>query len=494
MTSIARKIHFGFYAFATATVALALLAYIDLRFLKDHIDQGVAVSGFLDAVLEMRRFEKNLFLYNNPSDYTETRAYADKALRLLRTRRSAFLAFAPGSDARALEQTLADYHRLITDYGAVTGANGGPRLEVEGQIIREAGHRVAEQAERLAQAQRAHLIDSVSRAGTALLISFGFVALLGVLIARLLSRAAVQPLQRLQGDLAAIGEGRYDQLKPPSKDREIISMTRAVNQMLGEIDARQRHLIQSEKLASLGTLVSGVAHELNNPLSNISTSCQILLEETGNEHGGSLREWLRQIDEETERARHIVQVLLEFSRERSFRKIPVALRQLIGKALLLLGRQFSEQVHVQIDVPEELVVVADPQRLNQICVNLIRNALDAGGPGMRITIGASVESGRDFRLPDDTVFGQVSRPSIASEKIVVLHVEDNGPGIPQDVLPRVFDPFFTTKEIGHGSGLGLFVTQELVHQHGGCIGVSSRAGQGTRFTVCLPDETTEIAA
>jgi signal transduction histidine kinase len=94
----------------------------------------------------------------------------------------------------------------------------------------------------------------------------------------------------------------------------------------------------------------------------------------------------------------------------------------------------------------------------------------------------------DFRPPEHSVCGRSETPRARAGTLVLITVEDDGPGIPESVLPRVFDPFFTTKDVGHGSGLGLYVSQEIVHQHGGCIAVEGRAGAGTRFLVALPDE------
>ena len=129
---------------------------------------------------------------------------------------------------------------------------------------------------------------------------------------------------------------------------------------------------------------------------------------------------------------------------------------------------------------------ADPQRLQQVLVNLVSNAEDAGGPEVNVRVSARLLPGSDFRLPDGALSGRSSCPARKAERVLLMEVEDDGPGIPQDVLPRIFDPFFTTKDVGHGSGLGLFVTQEIVDQHDGCIGVVSRAGQGTRFIIALP--------
>ena len=203
------------------------------------------------------------------------------------------------------------------------------------------------------------------------------------------------------------------------------------------------------------------------------------------------REWLAQIDTEAERARNIVRTLLDFSRDGVFRKRRLALRPLVEQTLLLVGRGARGAA---LEVPDNLVVAADPQRLQQVLVNLIGNALDAGGPGVGVTISARICDAATFKLPEHSVCGRSGAPAARGERLVLITVEDNGPGIAPEVLPRIFDPFFTTKAVGHGSGLGLYVSQEIVHQHGGCIGVTSRSGHGTRFLVALPHTDPQGAA
>jgi signal transduction histidine kinase len=105
---------------------------------------------------------------------------------------------------------------------------------------------------------------------------------------------------------------------------------------------------------------------------------------------------------------------------------------------------------------------------------------------VRVTVSARVRDAAGFQMPDHSVCGRSEAPAAVGARLVLITVADSGPGIAPEVLPRVFDPFFTTKDVGHGSGLGLYVSQEIVHQHGGCIGVSSRPGEGTRFLIALP--------
>jgi signal transduction histidine kinase len=140
-----------------------------------------------------------------------------------------------------------------------------------------------------------------------------------------------------------------------------------------------------------------------------------------------------------------------------------------------------------LSIPDDLSVAADAQRLQQVLVNLIRNALDGLGPDGQIHISA--QAMHVDGPPEGTVLGT---GCAAEGEVVEIRVADNGSGIAPEILPRIFDPFFTTKVVGHGMGLGLFVVYEIVDEHGGCIAVQSTPGQGTTFRIRLPREAADV--
>ena len=485
MKSIRKKINLGFYALAGTLAVVAVFALTDLHYLEQRLKLELTVSDFVDAVLELRRYEKNYLLYGAEDDFREVRTYGQKATQLLNNHNSELSRLIGSTEIARLHHNLSQHQRLFAELEAIPAQSRLTQRHALEPHIRDSGRIVAEGAEAIAKAQRREILIAVKRSRIALPVAITVVGLLGVIIAQRASKAAVTPLGQLQNDLEDIGRGQFDRLTPPSNDREIVSVAAAVNHMLNEIETRRRHLVQSEKLASLGTLVAGVAHELNNPLSNVSSSCQLLLEELDTADFQQLREWLGQIDDETARARHIVRTLLEFSTERAFAKRTTSLRLLIDKSLFLLGRQTTVRQHIDVDIPEELMVDVDEQRMQQVCVNLLRNALDAGGNDVNIRVNARIVQTQALQLPRGSVYAQEPSPSVA-ETLVLLNVTDNGPGIPKEVLRRVFDPFFTTKDIGRGSGLGLFVTQEIVDQHDGFIAVHSQPNMGTTFFIGLP--------
>jgi signal transduction histidine kinase len=279
----------------------------------------------------------------------------------------------------------------------------------------------------------------------------------------------VQPLRDVETRLKRVATGETGRLDHASEDREVGSLTDAINRTLTELDIRQKAITRSSRLVALGTMLSGVAHELNNPLSNISTSCQILIEEIDDLPPDIRRDLLAQIDGEVLRAQRIVGTLLDFARERAYERCRMPLRPLVDDALQLTRNQMPPDTVIEVEVPEALFVDVDRQRFQQVLINLLQNAAGvvAGNAG-RIRIAAR-------------------RERFADGEGAAISVEDNGPGIAPENLPRIFDPFFSTKPVGQGTGLGLFIVHEIVGQHGGTVSVESEPGRGARFTVHVPD-------
>ena len=239
------------------------------------------------------------------------------------------------------------------------------------------------------------------------------------------------------------------------------------NRMISELERRQDQLLQAKKLSSLGTLTSGIAHQLNNPLNNISTSCQILLEEFDKSDPEFSHRMLDNIEHEVHRARDIVRGLLEFSRIKEFCLAPTALFQVVERSVKLISSHVPPGVEILLDVPGDLSLNLDAQRMQQVFLNLIENAVHAIEPPGQITIKARTD---------------------LDQNQVVITVEDTGNGIPETELGRIFDPFFTTKEVGLGTGLGLSIVFGIVQKHHGSISVESRQKEGTRFTIRFPIE------
>jgi PAS domain S-box-containing protein len=231
----------------------------------------------------------------------------------------------------------------------------------------------------------------------------------------------------------------------------------------------QSKMLQTEKMAALGEIVSGIAHELNNPLTSIMGYAQLLL---GHGLAGPQLAEARNVYQEADRARRIVKNLLYFARENKPERSAVDLNEIVERTLALRGYELKvENIRVQCDLAPGLPkTMADPYQLQQVVLNLLVNAEHA-----------LTEKGREGHL-------QVRTHHLKNEmgSRISLEVSDDGPGISPEIAPRIFAPFFTTKAPGVGTGLGLSIVYGIVRQHEGDVTFESQPGSGARFLVELP--------
>ena len=496
-SSLRQKItlgYLGYYAIALLIFALSLFTYIELSLIEQKIMVGEHITELFDTTLEIRRFEKNYFLYRQPADIQEVSRYASKAEELLENNAADFSGLALEPQILKVKNEVMTYRALMEKYVAVN-INETHQNEILEDQIRKVGKDIVAITEGMAGVERRLIRSTLDRFRTTLIISIALLSLLMIVIGWMLSRLVVRPLKHMDRCVESVSNGSLDRIVVPSEDREIISITQAFNHMIGELEQRQKRLLRSEKLASLGTMLAGVAHELNNPLSNISLSCQIMQEEISESDADRKKELLEQIDEQTERARIIVRALLDFARDKPVKREPIALDALFEEVLLLLKGETPPDVSIETEIPAEIVLQADRRRLEQAFLNLIKNALEAIGSTGKIHIKAArhrltKESFVATKGHDTRFLGKCNPGTEAID----IEIRDSGPGIPPDILPRIFDPFFTTKDVGKGMGLGLFIIYEIVEEYNGCISVDSELGQGTVFHIRLPLETVDEVA
>jgi signal transduction histidine kinase len=263
--------------------------------------------------------------------------------------------------------------------------------------------------------------------------------------------------------------GRRSEFRQPIRSRsEVSKLKKDLEQLKEERRHTAERLAGSMRLAALGQLAAGVAHELNNPLSAILGFAQSLRRQFDRHE--SLQASLKTIEREALRCRRLVQDLLDFSRLHEPRKVMEDVIQVLEGALPLVEAQARIQ-HVELirDFAEGLPPVClDRSRIQQMIINLCTNAIDAMPRGGRLTIRARL------------VPGPKGSPSVE------IRVSDTGTGIPLEIQDRIFEPFFTTKDPGRGTGLGLSLVQDVVKEHGAELDLISESGLGTTFFVRLP--------
>jgi two-component system, NtrC family, sensor kinase len=481
--SLRGRIAFAYAAVALLTLAVSLLAYVELRLLEDKLQLRERVAELSDTAMEIRRFERNFFLHGQAPDYRENAAYRARMLDLLRQNQRDFTTLEAEPQLVALRQSLGDYQPLMDAYVAAGWPGDSAPTEERRQLeprIRTAGQNIVAASDAVVMADRKLSRSSLASVRALLFLAVAGVAVLMVAVGQALSRRVAQPLKQIEESVNAVASGQRTALAVPGNDREVVSIVGAFNQMLKELEVRQKHLLRAEKLSSMGTMVSGVAHELNNPLANIWSSCQVLAEDKTLVVTDAQREQLRQVDEQCVRARSIVRTLQDFTRDRELHKEKLPLEPIVRQTLRFLKNETPTEASVSLGIPIDLVVEADKHRLVQILLNLIRNALEAIGPQGKVAILARRHE------PDDTSPDDPGLEECRGKPAIDIRIRDNGHGIPAATLPRIFDPFFTTKDVGKGMGLGLFIAYRIVEEHGGCIAVHSEVGAGTTFIVRLP--------
>ena len=236
-----------------------------------------------------------------------------------------------------------------------------------------------------------------------------------------------------------------------------------------ELRDKQEQLVQAGKLATLGELTTGVAHELNNPLNNISLFIGNIVDqiELGQPDEARIRHNLQTAMQQVRKATEIISHLRTFGRVASVTHESVSVNEVIERAISLVQEQiWLRGIELECDLsPDNPIVNGNPIQLEQVFINLLTNARDALADSPRRAIRISTTTEHD---------------------LITVEFSDTGPGIPAEIQHRIFDPFFTTKEVGMGTGLGLSITYGIIQDHGGTIVVISQEGHGAKFVIQLP--------
>jgi len=331
-------------------------------------------------------------------------------------------------------------------------------------------------------------------------LALGFIVLAGLLLSYLVHRMIYLPLKDLETGAARIADGDLDYHIPVrGKDefgqlaRSFNSMTKAlqksrveledwgrtleqkVEEATHELHKAQAESARSEKLASVGLLAAGIAHELNNPLTGVLTFSHLVRKNLPD--GSPDAEDLDLVIRETKRCASIIRRLLDFSREKTPEKTYSNLNVLIEDAVQLIAQPAQvKDISISADLDEQLPAIwLDENLIKQVIMNMLVNAEHAIDSGGQIIIRTRLRGADE--CPDSIDEAQ---------ETVEISITDTGCGIPPGDLQRIFDPFFTTKGVGKGTGLGLSVSHGTIEAHGGAIEVKSTVGKGTEFRIYLP--------
>lgn len=519
--TLKKKITLGFFISSFIIAILAAYMYINFVEIRKEIRYLEITDTFSRKSLQLRRHEKNYFLYSPQMADEESEAvhaYINDLKVILEQHPNM-----EAVDTEALRSYIAEYERqfvkIETSVSRLTAAfvrtkaeheqhalfislaelafiekpsqtavflqkviqfpRGNElikrlrELEAENASLRKTGESIVETAKDLDKVAREKVEAVIRVSQIAILVIFPLFFGVGIGTLFFISRSVSRRLMLLINVVEKTGTGAFPHVAAPERQwgndevgvliRKFDHMEDQLAERAAEIDRKNKELIQVKKLAAIGTLAAGVAHELNNPLNNIHLSAQVLSKQVGESGAPVVHEAVNDILGQTARVKKIVGELLEFARGREPRLQKIDLCELMGGVYKKLAVD-TAKVRFSLDAgTENVVLAADPEQMEQVFINLFTNAVEA--------------------MPDGGDLGARVR---ANDGAVVITVSDSGKGIAKESLDKVFEPFFTTKD--KGTGLGLAIVFNIIRKHYGEIAVGSEEGKGTTFTITMPRE------
>lgn len=458
--SIKGKIFVVFAVTILSTAALTGLNHWNLALVMERMLLSESYDDLLNNILEVRRFEKNYLIYGDVRSIVESNSYLDRIDELAGSLRGDLVDVVGRADFERFVGALKEYRACVVRVG--------PGESVPRDRLRVLGKELLDAAERFRRIKRERIHDSIQRTAMLPFAFLAIVLLLMILVIKLIANGLLRPLNAIRDMTGVVARGDFSPIHYDGVPlEEMAGLIDAFNRMARELESNQEDLLQARKIAAIGTFTAGIAHELNNPINNISLTAEAFVEEYGDNVNEDGREMLRDIMSQSERAADIVKNLLDFSRTES----PVFECLQPRQVLLSTVNLVKNQVHVagqrlEFDVPDDLPCVQGNLRnLQQVFTNLLMNAIQATPPGGLIRVEADWDEENDQ---------------------VRMRVTDSGPGVPVGIRQQIFEPFFSTKAVGKGTGLGLAVSYSLVKRHGGRIEVHGEEGGGAEFCVLLP--------
>ncbi|MBI5739588.1 MAG: HAMP domain-containing protein [Nitrospirae bacterium] len=410
-------------------------------------------------ILNLRRLEKNYMLFRDRDSFTQL----DNALSQLKGMVESCYDCMPYVEA--IRDLFASYEKSDSGIG---------ELQISGNTLEEI-------TDRIARRERQHIETFFTITQRFTLIALILLCTLGPMLVYGTASYIVAPIIRLTEITKKIAEGDLSLRAPIKEHDETFTLAVSFNTMLDHLQLSHKSLEKSmellrekqeevEKCASVGLLVSGVAHEMNNPLNNISLTAETMKEEMDVLSHGELNECLQDILNQSDRAKRVVENLLNYVGARKSSAVErLDINSVVNESVNLITNELMvTNIHLNKNIPyTPLYVKGDHNKLEEILVNIMVNAIHAlkdADPGV-LSVSISHEQ---------------------ADGQVLISIGDNGHGIPESDLKNIFEPFFTTKPTGLGTGLGLPVARKLAREHYGEIEVESKEGEGTTFKIRLP--------
>jgi len=465
LNSIKGKIIALFLVAFVVASGLTILNVWTLSTVRQQLNLSERYDDLVNGILEVRRYEKNLLIYGDTESHQES---LNEGIRYLKQAGEALTNLSPdiiktggANGARILAALRAAFDDYQRDFTALEN-----RRDKDTESIRTSGKLLVDTAAELTTAKRANIQRTISNMSLLPFAYLGVFLAFMVFLINFITRSLLRPLSTIGKITDRVAKGDFSPVDMREHHiEEVAGLLDALNRMSLELAAHQEDLLQARKIAAIGTLTAGIAHEINNPLNNIVLSADTLRETHGYLLDEDGKETVDDILAQAERARDIVRDLLDFSRTERASFSPLSPEMIVKSSLALVKNHVmlaGLTVHTNI-APDLPPVDGNMRRVQQVFINLVQNSAQSTPPGGTIEISVG-DAGAFVRFT----------------------VRDSGKGIAADALPHIFEPFYTTKEVGKGTGLGLAVTYSIVKRHNGRIEVESTLGVGTAFHVFLP--------
>ncbi|MDA8161634.1 MAG: ATP-binding protein [Desulfobacteraceae bacterium] len=413
------------------------------------------------SFLEMRLDEKNFFLYKDKTALFDIQYKVDETIHSIDTVKNDIVKAVGENNLDQLNLDLQDYVKVINEIQLHSNYDTESATK-----LREAGRKLREFSNTIRSLERKRVNGIILNSKRILLHSSWIILISALIVGHLISRKILNSMRAIENLALSISEGNFKTIEHIKTKDECGSVIKALNFMSEELKNREEQLIQSKKLASIGVITAGVAHELTNPVNNISMLAQTYIELYDKLSREDRIEFMNKVEGETDRMKEIVKNFLDFSKPKEPLLKEVDINVVVKKAFKLMQNMlYISNIESKLDIDDTLPkIYIDENQILQVIVNLITNAVQAMQKNGKIFI--------ESKLSKD-------------KKYIEISIADTGKGIQPELLPHIFDPFFSTKGEG-GTGLGLSVSHGIIKSHKGNITVDSKVGAGTIFTIALP--------
>jgi len=459
---------------------LHVLYYHYIFSLQGKMELIQKFDDFRDNILEMRRYEKNFIYFKDIASLNETIFYFFKIEDFSREL-SKDVERVVGDDKFMEFQVDLKGYKTILDENMELVKTDKDELNVE--RIRTKGKKMVDFANELIMTKRQRIQKDIHRI---MIIPLTFIVsfiVFMILILQLISKGILKPVALMQKATEEAAKGTFRPIVYESgREDEVTHLIETFNEMAKQLETKQEQLLQSRKMASIGTFTSGIAHELNNPLNNISLTAESLMEDFTEMTKEEASEMMMEILAQADRASQVVKNLLEFSRTERPVLLELSINEVLDRTIKLIKNQIMVTgIHLKRENSKNLPLIQGRnQDLQQVFINILLNSIQA----MKDLSGENIITILTGPGPDG---------------YIRIDFSDTGIGIKPEDMKNIFDPFFTTKPVGRGTGLGLSLVYGIIRTHGGYVEVKSEINKGTTFSIYLPiavneEEETDHAA